>query len=380
MGACPPPLDVQPARPTTIPVAAPAIPRSSSGSCPVIRPTLCVWVLATDPQGATAVDAMLVSSQDRAPIAVITVLEPTTTTSGGLFELYSIFHLSAATSTRSRRRHGRDAAVRSSSLAADDQAHARARALSSARRRATFLAVPRRGRRSRALHDLAHRERRLMRSDAATTKTLTVDDDHPACVSETEPAHGREPHRPRSGRGEDASRSRGILDDGAPLPMPAEGAHTRAELRVEGAAQRGRVAADRRLRRRQRVHAAREHLRDGRRRRRERHDLRRRRHAPAARLRSALPRGLPAVGAVDGGVPMKRARGARRPRRRVASRSRPARASGGRRRHDGAAGSGTGAAGIDGRGGHGRPARRARSTSCPSRPPRSTASRPARRR
>jgi hypothetical protein len=60
--------------------------------------TLCVFVLATDVQGATAVASLLVSSLDRPPNAVITVVEPTATTSGGLYPLYSIFHLSAAKS------------------------------------------------------------------------------------------------------------------------------------------------------------------------------------------------------------------------------------------------------------------------------------------
>ena len=224
MGACPEPLDVS-QRPTTMPVGgSDADPTFSLALQPGDPATLCVWVLATDAQGATAVAARSISSQDRAPVAVIEVLAPTTKTAGGLFELYSVFHLSAAKS------HDPDGDV-----VLDPQFEVTSFPPAAmptpklvpcpAAAPSDFLECLDVGGFAGTYTISLTVSDGLMRSDPATAiAMLTVDEDHPACVSGTDPASDASPVVLDPSEAKTFTVEQ-ILDDGAPLPTPADGAH-----------------------------------------------------------------------------------------------------------------------------------------------------------
>ncbi|HEY2728440.1 MAG TPA: hypothetical protein VGK52_00785 [Polyangia bacterium] len=222
MGACPQPLDAS-QRPTTMPVGgSDADPTFSFALQPGDPATLCVWVLATDAQGATAVDAMPISSQNRAAVATIEVLAPTTKTAGGLFELYSVFHLSAAKS------HDPDGDVVSDpqfALVGFPPAAMPTPKLvpCPAAMPSDLLACLDVGGFAGTYTISLTVSDGFTRSDAATA-TLTVDDDHPACVSGTDPGLDASPIVLDPSEGKTFSVEQ-ILDDGAPLPTPADGAH-----------------------------------------------------------------------------------------------------------------------------------------------------------
>jgi len=222
MGACPDPLDVG-QRPTTTPVGgSDADPTFSFALRPGAPTTVCVWVLATDAQGATAVAALSVSSQNRAPVAAIDVLAPTTKTSGGLFELYSIFHLSAAKS------HDPDGDVVSDPQFALGLFPPAAMPTPKlvpcpAAVPSDFLACLDVGGFAGTYTISLTVSDGFMRSAAATT-TLTVDEDHPACVSGTDPRLDASPVVLDPSEAKTFTVEQ-ILDDGAPLPTPADGAH-----------------------------------------------------------------------------------------------------------------------------------------------------------
>lgn len=223
-GDCPMQPDVS-QRPPTEHVSPPNDP-----TFPVTLPsgdqmTVCVWVLATDDQGATDFAAVPVSPVDRPPEAVITVLEPTATATNGFYELYSTFHLSGA----------------SSSDPDGDTIMAPMWQLLEMPETANPVPVlapcP-----SATPTDLADFVQcldvggfagkytiGLTVSDGlrpgSTTKTLFVDNDHPACVSKTDPAVAASPIIV----GPDEARTlviKEILDDGSPLPTPVDGTHT----------------------------------------------------------------------------------------------------------------------------------------------------------
>jgi hypothetical protein len=222
MGPCPVPLDVS-QRPTTMPVgASDANPTFSFALQPGGPATVCVWVLATDPQGATTVDALSISSQNRPPVAAIEVLAPSTKTAGGLFELYSIFHLSAAKS------HDPDgdaivdpqfelvgsppAAMPTPKLMPCPGAMPN-----------VFLTCLDVGSFA-GTYTIALSVSDGFTRSATTTATLTVDADHPACVSGTDPPLDASPVVLDPSEAKTFTVEQ-ILDDGAPLPTPADGAH-----------------------------------------------------------------------------------------------------------------------------------------------------------
>jgi hypothetical protein len=97
MGDCAPAVaerDIPPAIATSPPGSS-----SFELAIPAGDPTsICVYVVAKDPEGATGSYALTVSSTNQPPVAKLTVLEPTTRFRSGKYELYSIFRLSAATS------------------------------------------------------------------------------------------------------------------------------------------------------------------------------------------------------------------------------------------------------------------------------------------
>jgi hypothetical protein len=221
-GGCQIPLD--PSQRPTMTVQSP--PNDPTFVVKLPSGDLCVWVLATDDQGATNYAATSITSVDRPPDAMITVLEPTATLSNGLYELYSTFHLSAANSSDP------DGDVVSMPmwqlLEMPDTANP-----------VPVLApCP-----SATPTDLADFVQCLdvggfagkytisltvsdgVKTSTATTKTLFVDNDHPACVSKTDPALAAspvilDPSEPRT------LAITEILDDGSPLPTPVDGTHT----------------------------------------------------------------------------------------------------------------------------------------------------------
>jgi hypothetical protein len=223
MEACQQPLDIS-QRPTMMPVESPpGDPEFSPTFPPGDATTLCVWVLATDPQGATAFDARLISSENRPPVAAITVLEPSTRTSGGLYELHSTFHLSAATSSDP-----------DGDMIMDPQFQ--------------LLEFPPAATPIPMLVDCPNKTPTplvkcldvggfagaytitLTVSDgivpsALAMTTLMVDQDHPPCVSDTDPRLDASPVVLDPSKEAKTFTVKEILDDGAPLPTPADGAH-----------------------------------------------------------------------------------------------------------------------------------------------------------
>jgi hypothetical protein len=183
--------------------------------------TTCVWAMATDPQGATAVDMREVSSQNRAPVASIKVLTPTRQTSGGRYELYSFFRLSGLGSTDPDGDHPTNPRWH---LEAPQSAAP------------TPKLVPCPGVMPSPFVQCldvggfkGDYKVELTVSDgiidsAPATLTLVVDDDHPACVNKAEPPPETSPIVLDPAEAKTFSIT-GILDDGAPFPTPAEGAH-----------------------------------------------------------------------------------------------------------------------------------------------------------
>ena len=219
-GPCPMPPDVHQRPPTTF---------ESFDGTPFMLPfpsdpaTLCVWVLATDPHGATAFDAKPVTSDDRAPTALITVLEPTTMANNGLFELYSTFHLSAATSSDP----DGDPVVKPmwQLLGMPQTAKTDLKLMPCPSTTPTdFLqcldvgGVP-------GMYTIGLTVSDGFMPSATAIKTLMVDDDHPACVSKTDPSTDASPIVLDPGEAKTLTITE-ILDDGSPLPVPVEGTHT----------------------------------------------------------------------------------------------------------------------------------------------------------
>ena len=182
--------------------------------------TVCVWAMAVDSQGATAIATEEVSSQDRAPTAVIKVLAPTAQTSGGRYPLYSYFHLSAGDSTDPDGDKIVDpqwTLVGMPDVATSKLAPCPGPTPSAFMQCLDVGGFP------------GNYTIELTVSDGFTrstpvSKTLVVDDDHPACVKDADPPPEVSPIVL------DPSESRtftikSILDDGAPFPTPADGAH-----------------------------------------------------------------------------------------------------------------------------------------------------------
>jgi hypothetical protein len=221
-GACPEPLD--PAqRPAAVVTQSSDLPFSFE-FLPGAATKVCVFVLARDPQGATAVAARTLSSENRPPVAVIKVLEPSTRTSGGLYELHSIFHLSAAASQDP---DGDPIQQPKFNLVGFPPAAMPTPALVPCPSHTptdlvTCLDVGRFAGTYAVTLDVSDG---LDRSATITTM-LAVDEDHPACVSSTDPGTDASPIvlDPREAK---TFTIKEILDDGAPLPTPVDGAHDR---------------------------------------------------------------------------------------------------------------------------------------------------------
>jgi hypothetical protein len=207
-------------RPPTIYQSPPGDPTFKLLFMPGDASTVCVWVLATDPHGATAFDAKTVSSEDLPPAAMITVLEPTTTAPSGLYELYSTFHLSAA---RSSDPDGDAIMSPTWQLVGMPSAAMPHLARCPSATPTDFLECLDVG------GTAGKYEIELTVSDGmmvgSTTTILMVDDDHPACVSKTDPSQAASPLILDPSESKTLTVTE-ILDDGSPLPTPVEGTHT----------------------------------------------------------------------------------------------------------------------------------------------------------
>jgi hypothetical protein len=181
---------------------------------------VCVWALAIDAQGATAVDAREIKSDDLKPVAAIRVLAPTKKTGSGHYELYSYFRLSATGSTDP---DGDEISAPRWELAAFPDKAVPQPKLVPCPNTATndfVRCLDAGGFAGDYTVELSVSDG-LLRSDT-TSLTLTVDDDHPACVAAAVPATSPIVLGPGESKAFSITK---ILDDGAPWPTPAEGAH-----------------------------------------------------------------------------------------------------------------------------------------------------------
>jgi len=220
-GKCPEPFDAH-MRPTEV-----TVPGGLSFTfefLPGEPTTVCVWAIATDPLGATDVDARTLSSENRAPVAVITVLEPSTKTAGGLYELHSVFHLSAAMSNDPDGDPIEDPQFR---LFGFPPAAMPTPALvpCPSKTPSSFLTCLDVGKFAGTYTVTLDVFDGLERSPTITAM-LTVDQDHPACVSGTEPGTDASPIVLDPDEAKTFTITE-ILDDGAPLPTPVDGVHDR---------------------------------------------------------------------------------------------------------------------------------------------------------
>jgi hypothetical protein len=219
MGYCPNPPDATQRPPATYlsPAGTPTFSYTFKSGDPS---KVCVWVLATDARGAWAFDAKPVSSEDRPPVAAITVLEPTTMASNGMYELYSTFRLSAAASTDP---DGDPISAPQWQLTSPQTSTAGLMpcpgTTTSDLLQCLYVgAVP-------GAYTVALTVSDGIMPSATMTKTLMVDNDHPACVSQTDPNLSASPIvlDPEEAKTLTVTE---VLDDGAPLPAPATGDHT----------------------------------------------------------------------------------------------------------------------------------------------------------
>jgi hypothetical protein len=184
--------------------------------------TVCVWALAIDAQGATAVDARTISSENLKPVAAIKVLAPTKKAGSGHYELYSYFRLSATGSTDP---DGDEVVVPKWELPSfPDKAVPQPKLVPCPNTASNDFVrcLDAGGFAGDYTIELTVGDG-MLRSDVASL-TLTVDDDHPACVAATVPNVATSPLVLDPGEGKTFSITQ-ILDDGAPFPTPADGAH-----------------------------------------------------------------------------------------------------------------------------------------------------------
>lgn len=180
---------------------------------------VCVWAKVSDAQGAWSVDATPITSDNTAPIAMIAVLAPTTQTAGGLYPLYSYFHLSASRSTDPDGDpivEPKWRVTRMPQAATPKLVPCSATNPSEMVKCLNVGAYP-------GQYDIELTVSDGTDRSAPATITLNVDQDHPPCVKNAVPDPKTSPLvlDPAEGR---TFELREILDDGAPLPTPADGA------------------------------------------------------------------------------------------------------------------------------------------------------------
>jgi hypothetical protein len=220
-GPCPQPLD--PAqRPKTMFQSPAGSPSFTVTTPPDKASTICVWVKVTDSAGASKTDAIAVSFENRLPTAVIEVLSPTTKTNAGRYELYSSFRISGA---RSSDLDHDLIARRSWMLVSFPQAAKPIPTLvpcSLTSPADLVMCLDAGGFPGDYIVELIVNDGTM--DSLPQRLTVTVDDDHPACVSGTEPAPNASPLVQDPGEAR-AFRVTQILDDGAPYPTPNDGTH-----------------------------------------------------------------------------------------------------------------------------------------------------------
>jgi hypothetical protein len=186
--------------------------------------TVCVWAMAVDAKGATKVDAKSITSDDQAPVAKIQVLKPTAQAGSAHYPLYSYFQLSA---TPSADPDGDSLVAASWDVVGFPQ-------LAMPIPELVPCPGPTPSDFVRCL-DVGGYDGdytvQLTVSDGAKTSapamlTLHVDPDRPACIAKTDPALEASPIIQDPGESR-TFEVKSILDDGAPLPTPAAGAHAK---------------------------------------------------------------------------------------------------------------------------------------------------------
>jgi hypothetical protein len=206
-GPCPQPLVPAPPATTSVATQPTFIFMLPDGS-----PSACVWVIVTDPHGATASDAVTVSTEDLPPRAVIDVQRPMLNALGR-YDLYSTFQLSSAGSNDS---DGDTIATRDWTLVgAPPQSSATLQDCPGSTTPGLVICFD-------ALFpgdytvDLTVSDPQGM--TATLEKRLTVDTDHRPCVGTTTPDQAASPivAAPSEARTFEVDQ---VLDDGAPFPL-----------------------------------------------------------------------------------------------------------------------------------------------------------------
>jgi hypothetical protein len=221
-GPCPQPPE-RAARPPTIFQSPADNPSFTLTLPPDMASTVCVWVKVTDGPGASKTKAIAISDENRPPTALIEVLSPTTKASSGRYELYSSFRISSARSSDPD--HGDMIAARHWTLEGMPQ-----NATPSPKLVPCSLTSP--------VDLVMCLDARgvpgdyivqLIVNDGTTDSTpqrltLTVDNDHPACINDTAPPLGINPvvQDPAEAK---TFTVKSVLDDGAPYPTPPDGTH-----------------------------------------------------------------------------------------------------------------------------------------------------------
>jgi hypothetical protein len=185
--------------------------------------SLCVWAMAIDAQGATAIDTLEVSSQNRPPVAVIKVLAPTDKTTNGHYPLYSYIRLSAKDSTDPDGDTVADPMWDLPAFPANAVPQPKLVPCPGLAPTELVKCLDVGGFAGDYTIELTVSDASGTRSPVASL-TLTVDADHPACIATAVPETAVSPIVLGPLEGKTFSIQK-ILDDGAPFPTPADGAH-----------------------------------------------------------------------------------------------------------------------------------------------------------
>jgi hypothetical protein len=183
---------------------------------PLDASTSCVWVMVTDVDGASDTASATISTVNRPPTAVISVSKPSGTNQFGRYDLYSRFDLSSVGSSDA----DGDAIVKRTwtpSFPPTAGALVPCSTTPPADQEVCFDAgnVPGDYVVSLVLNDGT--------DDSAPAQVrLTVDPDHPPCISDTDPLLIASPIVVDPAADE-TFKVQGVLDDGSPYPAPTDG-------------------------------------------------------------------------------------------------------------------------------------------------------------
>jgi hypothetical protein len=184
--------------------------------------TVCVFVVATDDHGATDVEALDVPLENQPPVADLRVIQPSTPNSRGKYDLYTVFHLSAALSSDPNG-DMLQMPVFNPNPVPPAASHEPLSPCASAIPNPLVACLDVGSRSGLYEIDLTVSDGTLVSAPAAVR--LEVEDDHPPCIKATDPDPASSPII--LGPGEARTFTvREVLDDGSPLPPPGEGMHT----------------------------------------------------------------------------------------------------------------------------------------------------------